>query len=47
MKQLKDDPGFPIKSIDLYIDQIEAAREVKEINNSLEQDITDFGFNPY
>jgi len=45
MKQLKDDPGFPVKSIDLYIDQIEEARKVKEINNSLEQDVTDFGFN--
>lgn len=47
MQMLKETHKFPMKSIDLYIEQINGTREINEIGENLTKDVTDFGFNPY
>lgn len=47
MEVLKKLPNFLIKDIDLYVEEINEARTITKIDNSLDKDETDFGFNPY
>lgn len=47
MKEFKNPEVLTLKDIDLYIEEINQARDINEINTHLENDATEFGDNPF